>query len=172
MITELSDGISWTSDKNDSFTLTHFKIFRLSYFFLKNYSERSLRNWVDGVSKKKTFNFFVFIYDFTSKGGAFFFGSKRCLWPPPRKICDNFLPIFWQKNYHIFYDLKFYSPWGGQSHLLLLEKKPHLWMWNHLCAKRAVLIIRPNIFQLFSVESAKILKIVRKSKEKLTRSPK
>ena len=35
MITGISDGITWKSDKNDLFTLTHFRIFKLSYFFPK-----------------------------------------------------------------------------------------------------------------------------------------
>ena len=67
---------------------------------------------------------------------GFFFGSKWWQNAPPkvsrilgRKICGNFC----QKNYRIFCDLKFYSPWGGgQSHLLLPEKKPHLWIRNHI----------------------------------------
>ena len=35
MITGISDGITWKSDKNDLFTLTHLRIFKLSYFFPK-----------------------------------------------------------------------------------------------------------------------------------------
>ena len=35
MITGISDGITWKSDKNDLFTLTYFRIFKLSYFFPK-----------------------------------------------------------------------------------------------------------------------------------------
>jgi hypothetical protein len=59
--------------------------------------------------------------DFTSKGGVFFPGVKGDFDPPKvsrilgRKICGNFFAKRLAKNYRIFYDLKFYSPWGGGS---------------------------------------------------------
>jgi hypothetical protein len=66
------------------------------------------------------------IYDFGSKGAAFFSGVNGDKMAPPkvsrilgRKICGNFLA----KNYRIFYDLKFYSPWGGSKSLFTPGKK-------------------------------------------------